>query len=85
MEARKTKLKLKRPRTGERAQEVNKKRMVVEEGTKAEKVFKKHWEQKFEADIGQKVRKTHRDRVEKFNKVLTGMPEHYDIPRVGPG
>ena len=85
MEARKTKLKLKRPRTEESAQQINKRMVVVEEATKAEKVFKKHWEQRFDADIGQKVIKTHRDKVEKFNKVLTGMPEHYDIPRVGPG
>lgn len=85
MDVRKTKLKLKRPRTGESKEELKKKKIVFEEATKAEKVFKKHWDQKFSCEIHDKIKKKHRDVVEKFNKDLTKMPEHYDIPRVGPG
>lgn len=85
MDVRKTKLKLKRPRTGESKEDMKKKKIVIEEATKAEKVFKTHWEQKFSGEIGEKIKKKHRDKVEKFNKTLTQMPEHYDIPRVGPG
>lgn len=29
--------------------------------------------------------KSHKERVENFNEKLRSMPEHFDIPRVGPG
>lgn len=28
---------------------------------------------------------THREKLEKFNKNLNKLPEHFDIPKVGPG
>lgn len=28
---------------------------------------------------------TYRQKIEKFNKNIQKMPEHYDIPKVGPG
>lgn len=28
---------------------------------------------------------SHRQKIEKFNKYLNGLSEHYDIPKVGPG
>ena len=27
----------------------------------------------------------HREKVEQFNKKLAKLPEHFDIPKVGPG
>lgn len=29
--------------------------------------------------------KSHRDRVQEFNRYLANLTEHYDIPKVGPG
>ena len=31
------------------------------------------------------AKKSHREKVEDFNKYLANMTEHYDIPKVGPG
>lgn len=35
--------------------------------------------------INQKLEKGHRAKIEDFNKALANLPEHYDIPKVGPG
>jgi protein FAM32A len=35
--------------------------------------------------IEKKIAKTHRQKIEEFNLYLSKMPEHHDIPRVGPG
>jgi len=35
--------------------------------------------------IEQKLKQTHRERMEKFNKKISKIPEHFDIPKVGPG
>jgi protein FAM32A len=29
--------------------------------------------------------RSHREKIENFNKELAALPEHFDIPRVGPG
>lgn len=29
--------------------------------------------------------KTHKERVEELNKYLSGLSEHHDMPRIGPG
>ena len=86
MEIRKTKLKLKkRKREIETTKEPHKKVVVVNTLTKAEQEFKKRWDKNFEAEINGKIIKTHRERVEKFNKILTDLPEQFDIPKIGPG
>ncbi|KAM3142074.1 hypothetical protein pb186bvf_005728 [Paramecium bursaria] len=35
--------------------------------------------------IQNKMEKTYRQKIETFNKNIQKMPEHYDIPKVGPG
>mmetsp|Transcript_64580 Transcript_64580/g.74173 ORF Transcript_64580/g.74173 Transcript_64580/m.74173 type:complete len:136 (-) Transcript_64580:128-535(-) len=35
--------------------------------------------------LEKKYAKTHLKRLEEFNKKLADLPEHYDIPKVGPG
>ncbi|CAD8067675.1 unnamed protein product [Paramecium sonneborni] len=39
--------------------------------------------------LGEKIEKkmelTYRQKIETFNKKIQKMPEHYDIPKVGPG
>jgi protein FAM32A len=85
MEVRKTKLQFKRKREVDTAKLPEKKIVVNLEMTKAEKEFKERWDKNFEKRINQKVQETHRDKVEKFNKALTDLPEQYDIPKIGPG
>lgn len=29
--------------------------------------------------------KTHREKIEEFNRKLSSLSEHYDVPKVGPG
>lgn len=31
------------------------------------------------------AKKSHRDRIQEFNRYLANLSEHYDIPKVGPG
>jgi protein FAM32A len=35
--------------------------------------------------IKDRIKMSHRERIEKFNEYLGNLTEHYDIPRVGPG
>ena len=35
--------------------------------------------------INRKIETSHREKLEKFNNSLSKLPEHFDIPRVGPG
>lgn len=35
--------------------------------------------------IDDRLKQTHRQRIEDYNKKLAKLPEHFDIPRVGPG
>lgn len=79
-----TKLQLKRPRSFV-SDEAPKKKVQTSNLTKAEEAFKKHHEKIFDKNIDENVKKTHRAKVEKYNKLLTDLPEHNDIPRVGPG
>ena len=79
-----TKLRLKRPRTFN-SDEAPLKKTADNSLTKAEISFQKHHEKIFEKKIENNIKITHKDRVEKFNKRLTDLAEHYDIPRVGPG
>jgi len=56
-------------------------------------VYKTDAEKRFEAIKRQRdldkasklATKSHRQRVEEFNKYLNNLSEHYDIPKVGPG
>lgn len=50
--------------------------------TKAEQAFKARQEKIAEERILKKASKTHKQRVEEFNKHLDSLSEHYDIPKV---
>merc|ERR1712130_279469 len=53
--------------------------------TASEKQSDLVFEQRQETFIGNSIRMTHRQKIEKFNDYLGKLSEHYDIPRVGPG
>ncbi|KAG8200426.1 hypothetical protein JTE90_000509 [Oedothorax gibbosus] len=50
--------------------------------TKAERAFKMMKEKKQVERIMDKASKTHKQRVEDFNRHLDSLTEHYDIPKV---
>lgn len=50
--------------------------------TKAEQIFKSRQEKTSQGRIMKKAAKTHKQRVEEFNKHLDSLSEHYDIPKV---
>ena len=35
--------------------------------------------------INEKLQTTYKQKIEQFNKGLNNLPEHFDIPKVGPG
>lgn len=57
-------------------------KVIVTTATKAEQAFKSKQEKIAESRILQKASKTHKQRVEEFNKHLDSLSEHYDIPKV---
>ncbi|XP_014475363.1 PREDICTED: protein FAM32A [Dinoponera quadriceps] len=50
--------------------------------TKAELAFKKMQEKMQTERIKEKASKTHKQRVEEFNRHLDSLTEHFDIPKV---
>lgn len=60
------------------------KKPVVKEvhRTNAEKAFLKMQEKRQIERIMEKASKTHKQRVEEFNRHLDSLTEHYDIPKV---
>lgn len=57
-------------------------RVIVTNVTKAEMAFKSKQAKIAEERILKKASKTHKQRVEEFNKHLDSLSEHYDIPKV---
>ncbi|XP_011495474.1 PREDICTED: protein FAM32A-like [Ceratosolen solmsi marchali] len=55
---------------------------VTVKRTKAELAFQKMKEKTQNERIKQKASKTHKQRVEEFNRHLDGLTEHFDIPKV---
>ena len=53
--------------------------------TEAEKRFDEQAAKKELLRLKQKVGKSHRERVADYNRYLTNLSEHHDIPKVGPG
>lgn len=47
-----------------------------------EEMKRKRLEEKFEKEGGVK---THKERVEELNRYLSGLSEHHDMPKIGPG
>uniref|UniRef100_A0A6G1SP25 Protein FAM32A n=1 Tax=Aceria tosichella TaxID=561515 RepID=A0A6G1SP25_9ACAR len=60
----------------------NESKTIVITATKAEQAFKSKQEKIAEKRILKKAQKTHKQRVEEFNKHLDSLSEHYDIPKV---
>ena len=56
--------------------------IIVTKATKAELEFKSRQGKIAESRILKKASKTHKQRVEEFNKHLDSLSEHYDIPKV---
>lgn len=56
--------------------------VIVITATKAEEDIKKKQNQIAEKRILKKASKTHKQRVDEFNKHLDSLSEHYDIPKV---
>ena len=53
--------------------------------TAAELRYEKTIKERLATRIEQKLKKTHREKIDEYNKQLAKLPEHFDIPRVGPG
>lgn len=57
-------------------------KVIVPTTTEAERAFKAKQDKIAHKRILQKASKTHKQRVEEFNKHLDSLSEHYDIPKV---
>ena len=53
--------------------------------TMSEKNFEIVRKKRMMERIEKKLDSSHKDKIEKFNNTLSNIPEHFDIPRVGPG
>ncbi|XP_060179561.1 uncharacterized protein LOC132609538 isoform X1 [Lycium barbarum] len=53
--------------------------------TPAERKYLEQWEKLNIKRLAKEVTKSHRDRIQEFNRYLANLTEHYDIPKVGPG
>lgn len=53
--------------------------------TQAQKMFDERRLKKLPEKIKKNLNVTFKQRFETFNKALSKLPEHYDIPKVGPG
>ncbi|KAN0041158.1 hypothetical protein ACTFIV_003694 [Dictyostelium citrinum] len=53
--------------------------------TDAEKKHKEKLNRKEQKRIDKLVNKSHKEKIEEYNKYLSSLSEHHDIPKVGPG
>lgn len=53
--------------------------------TPAERRYLEHWKKIDIQRLVKAANKSHRDRIQEFNRYLANLSEHYDIPKVGPG
>lgn len=57
-------------------------KVIINTKTKAEQAFESKQQKIVESRILKKASKTHKQRVEEFNKHLDSLSEHHDIPKV---
>eukprot|EP00009_Paramoeba_aestuarina_P004196 CAMPEP_0201508154 /NCGR_PEP_ID=MMETSP0161_2-20130828/1600_1 /ASSEMBLY_ACC=CAM_ASM_000251 /TAXON_ID=180227 /ORGANISM="Neoparamoeba aestuarina, Strain SoJaBio B1-5/56/2" /LENGTH=115 /DNA_ID=CAMNT_0047902723 /DNA_START=23 /DNA_END=370 /DNA_ORIENTATION=- len=57
----------------------------VDTRTEAEKRFDKIQREREEKKIDQMAEKSYKERVQGLNSYLDKLPQHFDIPKVGPG
>jgi len=55
------------------------------EKTAAERKFEEIQLKRQAEQVKKMASKSHKEKVEDFNKYLSTLTEHYDIPKVGPG
>ena len=53
--------------------------------TESERRFLEVQRQRQRERIEKNLELTHRDKINQFNEKLEKLPEHFDIPKVGPG
>lgn len=53
--------------------------------TEAEKRFDEQRRKRLDERLKREGVKTHKQRVEELNRYLSGLSEHHDMPRIGPG
>ncbi|CAK8568705.1 unnamed protein product [Lathyrus sativus] len=53
--------------------------------TPAERRFLERTEKLKVQRLAKMAKRSHRDRIERFNQYLANLSDHYDIPKVGPG
>lgn len=53
--------------------------------TPAERKYLEQWEKLNIKRLAKEAKKSHRDRIQEFNRFLANLTEYYDIPKVGPG
>ncbi|KAG7513217.1 hypothetical protein JOB18_001875 [Solea senegalensis] len=68
--------------TNQNDEEVKTKKAYVDKRTPAQMAFDKMQEKRQMERILNKASKTHKHRVEDFNRHLDTLTEHYDIPKV---
>ena len=58
---------------------------VYDERTEAEKHFEERSKKRLPDKINKKLSLSYKKKSEEFKKLLSKLPQHYDIPKVGPG
>jgi len=58
---------------------------VYDERTEAEKLFEERSKKRLPDKINKKLSLNYKQKSEEFKKLLSKLPQHYDIPKVGPG
>lgn len=53
--------------------------------TDAEKRHDEYRRKRLEEKMKKEGVKTHKEKVEELNKYLSGLSEHHDMPKIGPG
>ncbi|KAI1613241.1 hypothetical protein EDD37DRAFT_626930 [Exophiala viscosa] len=53
--------------------------------TEAERKYDEQRRKRLEERLKREGVKTHKERVEELNRYLSGLSEHHDMPRIGPG
>jgi len=53
--------------------------------TDAERKFEQRRQEQLEKRLAKDGIKSHKERVEEYNKYLASLSEHHDMPRIGPG
>mmetsp|Transcript_30596 Transcript_30596/g.30239 ORF Transcript_30596/g.30239 Transcript_30596/m.30239 type:complete len:85 (+) Transcript_30596:22-276(+) len=77
------KLRLKKHKKEKPFQKEKARTAISIEATPAEKAFEEYQKKNRSKRVEERVSKTHKERVEQYNKKLSELTEHFDIPRVG--